>query len=95
MYGVRGEQRYAKGKVGEMYKGKDVTGPLAIYVFIMRDLKREKKWQPIYNRDNYNIKYWTFNTCLITDNERIGRRTYSFYEVPAFRKRRQVFHSSN
>lgn len=57
MYGVRGEQRYAKGKVGEMYKGKDVTGPLAIYVFIMRDLKREKKWQPIYNRDNYNIKY--------------------------------------
>lgn len=43
MYGVRGEQRYAKGKVGEMYKGKDVTGPLAIYVFIMRDLKREKK----------------------------------------------------
>lgn len=32
-----------KGKVEEMYKGKDVTGPLAIYVFIMRDLKREKK----------------------------------------------------
>lgn len=43
MYGVRDAQRYGKGKVGEMYKGKDVTGPLAIYVFIIRDLKREKK----------------------------------------------------
>lgn len=25
-----------------MYKGKGVTGPPTIYVFIMRDLKREK-----------------------------------------------------
>lgn len=43
MYGIRGEQRCEQEKVGEsMYKGKGVTGPLTIYVFIMHDLKREK-----------------------------------------------------
>lgn len=44
-------------KWGEsMYKGKGVTGPLTIYVFIMRDLKREKSDNQFINRDNYNIK---------------------------------------
>lgn len=47
MYGVRGEQRCEQEKVGEsMYKGKGVTGPLTIYVFIMHDLKWEKSDNP-------------------------------------------------
>lgn len=50
-----------------------------IQVFIMRDLKREKSDNQFITEIITISSGWSFNICLITNNERVDRSTRSFY----------------